>query len=122
MSMFFGRSWCAALRIHRNDFPANQFEALVLINDACLHHCLDLGHGPAPPHQPFGGLRGGRKPGRSELLVHDIKIASTGQGANRHTSAGSFRCPGVTVAEAISDILLRVKRVTPAPWPASKQR
>jgi hypothetical protein len=48
-----------AFHIHRHKFATDQFETLILIDDPSSRRRLDLGHGPAPPHQALGSLRGG---------------------------------------------------------------
>lgn len=38
----------ASLRRHRNQLSPDQFDALVLVEDAGLDHRLDVGHGETP--------------------------------------------------------------------------
>ncbi len=45
-----------ALGRHRNDIPADQFDPLVLIEDAGRDHGLKLANGEAPPRHALGGL------------------------------------------------------------------
>jgi hypothetical protein len=46
-----------ALGRHRHDLPADQLDALVLVEDAGRNHSVKLGHGEAPPRHAFRGLR-----------------------------------------------------------------
>lgn len=53
---------------HRHDLPADQLDPLVLVENAGLYHRLKLGHGEAPPRQPFRRLR--RKVRCSSAQIH----------------------------------------------------
>lgn len=63
-----------ALRIHGHDLPADQFEPLMLVQNAGLNQRLDLGHGPAPALQPLGGPGGHREPGGAQGRIAQEQV------------------------------------------------
>ena len=59
---------------HRDDLPADQFDPLVLVENASRRHRLQLGDGEPPPQQSLGRIR--RHLAR--MAVHAVQIARRG--------------------------------------------